>query len=282
MLHDLTLRTGCTVNLPYELEREIFEVTARAYPKFAPRLTVVATHVQKWVEAIIYETIVLTPKSPKQDLFLRTFSSRPAEFFSKNIRNLHLASGVARSDAQRVFTVCTNLESLTCWSNLLASRDQFCALLSHNLRRLSLDASILWSTRSTLAPDLTHPVFSHITHLEVVNPPYWFDWASLLDGSIPHLTHLALGDLTSSHADSMPGFLLDALASVDPHLEMLIAVSRDERFLSALERAEIQDPRFACLSSYHHPHNPTEYWDGVARKEIDFWRRRDDIAVLKE
>ncbi|KAJ6594575.1 hypothetical protein B0H19DRAFT_916323 [Mycena capillaripes] len=278
MLQDLTLREGCIPDLPYELEREIFELTANAHPRCAPQLALVARHVQLWVEAVIYETIVIGGKCAKQDLFWRTFSSRPAAFFSKNIRSLHLTSGVSYSDARRIISVCTNLSSLTCWSNPLASREEFCAILSPNLRRLSLDASILWSpTRQTFAPDLTHPVFSRITHLEIVNPPSSFNWAQLLDGSLPRLTHLAFGDLYAAHADKMIDFFRDALASEDPQLEMLIAVSRNEHFLRALELAEMRDTRFTCLPSYHHPLSPTEYWDGVARRDVEFWRRREPI-----
>jgi hypothetical protein len=128
------------------------------------------------------------------------------------------------------------------------------------------------------APDFTHPVFTRITHLEIVNPPSWFNYSSLLDGSLPYLTHLAFGDLDAPHTENLVSFFRDALASEDPHLELLIAVSRNEHFLCALELAEINDARFMCLPSYHHPLSPTEYWDGVARGDVQFWRSRDPIV----
>ncbi|KAJ6493814.1 hypothetical protein DFH09DRAFT_1450922 [Mycena vulgaris] len=282
MIYDSTPsppRNGYILELPYELEREIFELTARAHPKSAPQLALVASHVQAWVEAVIYETIVLGATSDKQNLFWRTFSSRSPTFFSKNIKTLHLTTGVSYGQAQRIISVCTNLSSLTCWANPLTSREEFCALLSPNLRRLSINASILWSpTGPTSAPDLTHPLFMRLTHLEVVNPPSWFDWTPLLDGALPNLTHLAFGDLDAVHAPIMVEFFLAALACDSPRLEMLIGVSRDEHFLSALKLAEIEDTRLVCLSSYHHPYSPTEYWDCVARREVQFWRRPDPVV----
>ncbi|KAJ7467055.1 hypothetical protein FB451DRAFT_1178298 [Mycena latifolia] len=272
-------RKGGILELPYELEREIFELTARAHPKCAPQLALVSSYVQTWVEAVIYETIVLGAPSNKQNLFWRTFTSRPPLFFSKKIRALHLTTGVSYSQARRIISVCTNLSSLTCWANPLTSREEFCALLSPNLRHLSVNASILWSpTGPTTGPDLAHPIFERLTHLEIVNPPSWFDWAPLLDGALPNLTHLAFGDLDAAHAPSMVDFFLAALACDVPRLEMLIVVSRSEHFLRALELAEIKDTRILCLPSYHHPFSPTEYWDSVARREIQFWRRPDSVV----
>ncbi|KAF7357923.1 hypothetical protein MVEN_00838700 [Mycena venus] len=281
MTDSSTPRKKCIADLPYELEREIFELTARAHPEYAPQLALVAGYVQTWIEAVIYETIVLGGRCPKQDLFWRTFSSRPSDFFSKNIRNLYLASGVSHDRARSIISVCTSLSTLTCWANPLNSRKEFYALLSPSLRRLSIDASILWSpTGPNAVPDLTHPVFSRLTHLEIVNPPSWFDWSPLLDGTLPRLTHLAFGDLDEAHAASIIPFFRDALASEDLQLKILIAVSRNERFLSALQLADIvKDMRFVCLSSYHYPLNPTEYWKAVARREAEFWSRRDTVSA---
>ncbi|KAJ6456395.1 hypothetical protein C8R45DRAFT_577494 [Mycena sanguinolenta] len=270
-------------DLPYELEREIFEVSACAHPKYAPQLALVSRYVQTWVEAVIYETIVLGGRCAKQDLFWDTFSSRSPAFFSKNVRNLHLTSGVSYARARAIISVCPNLASLTCWANPLSSRKEFCALLSTNLRRLSIDASILWASSpngSTTVPDLTHPIFARLSHLEIVNPPSTFDWSPLLDGSLPNLTHLAFGDLNAAHAASMVPFFSDALASGGPRLKILIAVSRDEHFLGALNQAGLKDPRFMCLHSYHYPLSPTAFWDGVALGEVDFWSRRDTNSVV--
>ncbi|KAF8143344.1 hypothetical protein K438DRAFT_1783845 [Mycena galopus ATCC 62051] len=282
MSHILTPRQ-CIPGLPYELERDIFELSARAHPNYAPQLTLVTRYVQIWVEAVIYETIVLGRTCEKQDLFWRTFSSRPPAFFSKAIRNLHLTSGISYNRARDIISVCPNLSTLTCWANPLSTKKELCALLSPNLQRLSIDASILWSTSSTNIPDLTHPVFARLTHLEIVNPPSGFDWSPLLDGSVAHLTHLAFGDLYAAHTASMISFFCDALASEDPQLKMLIAVSRDEHFLTALELADLKDTRFMCLSSYHHPLGPTEFWEGVARKDVEFWSRPDiNLGVSKK
>ncbi|KAJ7762494.1 hypothetical protein B0H16DRAFT_1529019 [Mycena metata] len=277
MLYDLTIRGY--PGLPYELEREIFELAARAHPKCAPVLALVAGYVQIWAEAVIYETIVLGSNCASQDLFWRTFSSRPAEFFTKNIRVLHLSSGISRTRARDIISVCTKLSSLTCWANPLDGGEEFSRVLSPELRRLSVNASLLWPmSTETITPNLTLPVFARITHLEIVNPLPWFDWAPLLDGSLPHLTHVAFGDLYAAHAEGMTSFFRDALASEDPKLQMLIAVSRDERFLATLERENIKDSRLVCLPSYHYPKSPPDYWDSVARRELQFWDPRNMVA----
>lgn len=40
--------TKAPVVLPYELEREIFELTARAFPGVGPKLCLVSRYVQAW------------------------------------------------------------------------------------------------------------------------------------------------------------------------------------------------------------------------------------------
>ncbi|KAJ7626082.1 hypothetical protein FB45DRAFT_922904 [Roridomyces roridus] len=267
--------------LPYELEREIFELAARAHPKFAPRLALVSSYVQTWVETVIYELIVLGASSSKPDLFWRTFSSRPASFFDKRIRTLHLGTGVSHTQARSLLAVCTNLTSLTCWSNPLPSGAKLRASLPHVLHRLSINAIALWGTGASLGPDVSDPLFARLTHLEIVNPPSWFDWSCLLvPGALPCLTHLAFGDLSFPHASSIIPFFSAALAASKeeeegaPRLQMLVAVSRNAQFLAALEEFEElwEDKRLVCLPSYCHPWTPGEYWDGVARGEVQFWR----------
>ncbi|CAK5265907.1 unnamed protein product [Mycena citricolor] len=262
------------VELPYELKQDIFELTAYAHPDVAPRLALVSHQVQQWVEAVIYETIVLGPKSRKQDLFWRTFSSRPPEFFAKRIRSLHASTGAPPAQVFSLFSVCQNLATFTWWDRQ-AKFDTHLALIasSSNLRRLSVDA--LTVVGSTVL-NFRHPLFKHLTHLEIVNPPIGYDWTSLLEeGALPDLTHLAFGDLYAAHAYQEPSivpFLEAALASEEPMLKVLILVSRDEELQAALEEDGItDDKRVVCLPSYHHPLNPAEYWEGVARREVQFW-----------
>ncbi|KAJ7162239.1 hypothetical protein C8R46DRAFT_1000208 [Mycena filopes] len=266
--------------LPYELERDIFELTARAHPKCAPRFTLVASYVQRWVEAVIYETIVLGRSRSNQELFWRTFSSRPPEFFANNVRALHLTS-VLPSRVREITAACTKLSALTCWADPLDGGEEFTRNLSLDLRHLSINASILWPTTiEAMRPALHLSLFARLTHLEIVNPLPWFDWNPLLDGALPRLTHVAFGDLKAAHTEDMTRFVRAALASEFPKLEMLLLVSRDEYFLGALEQEDIQDSRLICLPSYHYPLNPTEYWESVARGELQFWDLRDALVQV--
>ncbi|KAJ7233929.1 hypothetical protein C8J57DRAFT_1729293 [Mycena rebaudengoi] len=255
-------------SLPYEIERHIFELTARAHPKCAMELALVSRYVQAWVEAIIYEIIVLEASSPPQALFWRTVSSRPPAFFAKNVRSLHLTTGVSDRDARRIISVCTEISSLTYWAGNMPNGENLFSLLPSTLRRLSINAPTLWSPHKS-APDLTRTIFSRLTHLEVVNPHRLFDWFPVISEALPSLTHLAFGDVAGTQAADMLSLFRVALACEAPRLEMLVAVSRDEYFVSEL--AKIDDERLVCLPSYHRPLTPKEYWRNVARKEIEFW-----------
>ncbi|KAJ7213044.1 hypothetical protein GGX14DRAFT_361079 [Mycena pura] len=284
-------RNRSLVTLPYELEREIFELTAHAHPGFAPQLALVCRYVQTWVEAVIYETIVLGQPDAKQTLFWCTFAARPPAFFAKNIRALHLATGVSYPRARALLTVCTDLVALTWWvENSFRSRAELLDILAEpgplsSLRHLSINVATLWPRAGNFA----HPLFARLTHLELVNSPAWFDWTPLLAPNVlPCLTHLALSELGPAHAVSAldSSFFREALASdaPGPRLEMLIAVSQNEYFLCALERerAVLEDARFVCLPSYHYPWGLAEYWDAVARREVQVWTRREEKPVFRK
>ncbi|KAJ6567830.1 hypothetical protein B0H10DRAFT_2219346 [Mycena sp. CBHHK59/15] len=267
MPHELPPPNGCLLNLPYELEREIFELTARAYPKCAPQLALVASRVQAWVEAVMYENIVLTAASGQQTLFWRTFSSRPPAFFAKNVRALHLTTSVSYREARRIIAVCTNLASLTCWADPLTSTDGFLALLPPTLRRLSITRPRSGPPRDPPPGPLTPPL--HAPHAPRARQPAELVRLGLRPRApAPHAPRVRR-PRRCTRGGMIPLFR-DALASEAPRLEMLIVVSRDEHFLCVLELAEMDDARLVCLPNYHHPMSPSEYWECVARKEVQF------------
>ncbi|KAJ7233941.1 hypothetical protein C8J57DRAFT_1729300 [Mycena rebaudengoi] len=218
-------------SLPYEIERHIVDLAAHAHPKCATELALVSRHVQAWAEAVIYEIIVLEASSPPQALSWRTVSSRPPAFFAKNVRSLQFTTGVSDRDARRII-------------------EELLSLLPSTLRRLSINAPTLWSPHKS-APDLTHTIFSRLTHLEVVNPHRLFDWSPVISDALPSLMYLAFGDVAGTQAADMLGLFQVALACEAPRLEMLVAMSRNEYFVSEL--AKIDDERLVCLPSYHRP-----------------------------
>ncbi|KAF7305780.1 hypothetical protein HMN09_00731700 [Mycena chlorophos] len=276
MSTDLERKKGLG-DLPFDIERDIFELTARAFPGFAPQLALVCKYVQAWVEAVMYETVVLGAARPwtHQKSLLDTLALRPPTFFGRTIQHLHLSTGSSDAYAQLLLLgACTNLTSLTCWSTTLHPPELHSILAqSPFLRRLSVDAALLGSIADPLFAKL------QLTHLEIVNPPVNADWSMLL--ALPRLTHLAFGELSAAH-EGMPEFFGAALASTSPRLEMLIAISRSEAFLRCVE--DLDDERFWMLESYHAPLPPTKYWEGVLRGDIDFWskRRRDWVPRLVE
>ncbi|KAF8648898.1 hypothetical protein AX16_006152 [Volvariella volvacea WC 439] len=101
--------------LPLELEREIFELTARAHRETAVRLTLVAHRVQIWVERVIYHVVSLSDRR-KCSAFLRTLDARPPDFFQSHVRAICLPYFLDVAQATRILSVCPEVENLACWA----------------------------------------------------------------------------------------------------------------------------------------------------------------------
>ncbi|KAF8950731.1 hypothetical protein BDZ97DRAFT_1770851 [Flammula alnicola] len=198
------LKDDRKVVLPYELERDIFELAARAFPGNALELVTISRYADLLcavdrTEALIYETVVLESRLAT-DLFLRTLDVRPPSFFAKNIKRFYLTEVVSFYDveAQRILAGCTGLTEVTCWVYPHSFKDNLLPQLpTHNLQRLSIPLEALWGI-SPLSPQFTASLFPNLSHLEIVNPPglhaaLQIDWDGLI--ALPRLTHLALGEL---------------------------------------------------------------------------------------
>ncbi|KAJ7489094.1 hypothetical protein FB451DRAFT_682518 [Mycena latifolia] len=151
--------------LPLELEREIFEITARLYPQMAPTLLRVAQRVLVWIEPIVYETLIVHSNMLHPSLFL-ALESKPASFFHKNVRNLlldlenHESSSIDRLNL--LLSACTAVIDLALF-------DPHPSMLPHlaamKLQRLSVHLySLFLSHEIDFAGQ---PFFATITHLNV-------------------------------------------------------------------------------------------------------------------
>ncbi|GLB39016.1 hypothetical protein LshimejAT787_0601780 [Lyophyllum shimeji] len=105
---------------PPEIEDEIFERAARAFPGFAPKLSVVSKRVQTRVEPIIYETLVFYTSRPVPGLvdaerFALPLRARPAEFFTAHVRNVCIPADVPDEITTWIFAKCTQIRNLALW-----------------------------------------------------------------------------------------------------------------------------------------------------------------------
>ncbi|KAF9483147.1 hypothetical protein BDN70DRAFT_874190 [Pholiota conissans] len=272
------------VVLPYELEHDIFELAARAFPGHASKLCTLSKYVQPWMESIIYETVVLELPLITTELFMRTFNSRPPSFFAKNVRRLYTTGVITIHDARRLLTACTGAVEVTCWVYPHALKDSLLSQLpTQNLRRLSIPLETLWGL-SPFSTEFTPALFPKLTHLEIVNPQNingapQIHWDSL--AALPSLTHLALGELFSAHFAFVEplGVLLDRC----PNLTRLVIITRCNAFVDELARSGVvSDERVVVIPEFNAPLNLAEYWDGVRKGGPEFWMLADATAGLRK
>ncbi|KAJ7735748.1 hypothetical protein B0H16DRAFT_1575280 [Mycena metata] len=232
------------LDLPVELEREIFELAASTDVGTALRLATVARRVQAWVEPIIYSRVVVahapevdrltqqsrailagriarvnaskkTPKEAQIPRFIRTIPLRPASFFSRHVKCLHVGN-LTEPELVAALSACTGISELGWWA---ATVDPAVAAALHSLRlvRLSVDHSFDFARLTTSR------FFSTLTHLDLV-----FHNSSL--ATLPTLPRLerftALTHFSIAH-----NFILPPLAWCDdvfgacPRLKILLRFS---------------------------------------------------------
>ncbi|KAJ7726690.1 hypothetical protein DFH07DRAFT_970400 [Mycena maculata] len=211
------------LDLPVELEREIFEIAAKADIGTALRLAVVARRVQAWVEPIIYSQVVVAhapdasqfqiqntrtilahriraqlhnSKNKKKDplahvpRFIRTIPLRSASFFARNVRRLYVGH-LSEPELVTVLSACTGVAELG-WCACTLSPPVAAALSALPLRRLAVD--------HTFAFDALPPApLARLTHLDLA-----FHEVSYLP-LLPPLQHLrALTHFSAAFGRAVP------------------------------------------------------------------------------
>ncbi|KAJ7147652.1 hypothetical protein C8R43DRAFT_528213 [Mycena crocata] len=260
--------------LPPEIEREILEITAQ-FPRNANNLALVARRAQIWIEPLIYQTVTLSDQSVCQK-FLRTLDSRPAQFFADNVKSLCVPGDIEPRAAQRVIKACQGVVNLAIWLPL-QDPPLFPLVSSLRPKRLSVNVHALYGPDAgSHQPDFTHPFFSNVTHLELVD---WLDWATHLniDHLQPHLTHLALDfDL---YTEGSTVRLCEILASCRSLVICLGLVSDDDTMIVASDHlAAIEDPRLVILSES----DVVENWEASVRgTDASVWAFAEGIVAAK-
>ncbi|KAJ7586340.1 hypothetical protein C8J56DRAFT_103638 [Mycena floridula] len=248
--------------LPTEIQLEIFELVAEAFPGKATELALLAHRFQIWMERLIYENVVLNFPISRTSMFLRTIEARPPQFFASHVKKLYMTSIVSAEDAQKILDVCTGVTELTCWSSINLSDLQ-------SYDRVSLPAAVYGAIFA--APSFSPWALTTLTHLDIVNPrpsqgPA-IDWTVL--EALPNITHLCIGELRAwEHFFLIP--VIEELLLNSPTLQKVILITQDRDFKNAILE-DIEDRRLVFAPSFHHPKDLTSYWQGVNRGEGDFW-----------
>ncbi|KAJ7193017.1 hypothetical protein GGX14DRAFT_479244 [Mycena pura] len=256
------------LDLPAELEREVFEMAAKVDIGTALRLALVARRVQTWIEPIIYARVVVARPPDADDAhwqrslgavfaarrrakaktanagkprvlrFIRTVPLRPASFFARHVKVLHVGN-LTEPELITVLSTCTGISELGWWScNPTAALVP--ALNLTSLRRLSVDQTYdfnlpgmnnHWTTITHL--DITAPAVRTLSHQHELPPLARF----------PALTHLSFMCDFYSPLDAW-GSILKAC----PRLKILLHLSTYmHQCVELLSNQERSDPRIVVM-----------------------------------
>ena len=233
--------------LPQELERDIFETTARAHPGTAAVLALVAHRAQIWLalsflrlpslkpksgrmEALIYETVTLSD-SHLCRRFLFTVDSRPPHFFEHHVKTLCIPGDIRPEHAKRILSVCQGVINLAYWITSWCPPPPF-ALIAPTLRPRQLSFNTYGLFHLTTPPDFTLPFFARVTHLEVVDWPFIAE--SCQFERLPSLRYLAVDIDQYGHAIVLE---LRRILNECQHLAVLLCLVRQQSAMSDVEEA---------------------------------------------
>ncbi|KAF8637313.1 hypothetical protein AX16_010841 [Volvariella volvacea WC 439] len=246
--------------LPSDVEREIFEVTARIDRRMCTTLVLVAKRVAVWITPVLYETALLDHQHPHENLMRHAC----------HVRNLVLCGSLSRVGAGDLshFTATTNLWLKTTDDN----NPNLTSLLSGlSLKRLSIDfsdESLLDITSTLTVPSFQPPPwYANLTHLHLRTVLEWSTWRTLL--KIPHLTHLA------THFDRQTSDVCFFLReSKTLHLLVLFPLTMGDR-----ANIPFHDPRLVHLP---YTHETLKDWMNGAWGYQNFWQVAEDFALARE
>ncbi|KAJ7181334.1 hypothetical protein C8R43DRAFT_269710 [Mycena crocata] len=232
------------VELPAELQREIFEVCALRYRAFIPTLMLVAHYVKEWVEPLLFHTIYFgdiiyerftfyAPRPLPLEVFRRALQSKSIAFFAKSIRRLFLGPGIPEADLHAICAACSGPLDVR-----LVPEDYNEHTLPI-LRTLKIERLTAWlQTLFNDNIDFNDPVFSHVTHLSVSEEGYNDDEVDVLRGvsQLPTLTHLYLDDsiylpVCGAILDSCPRLRVLAIFCDPPESQTAAIAKKDARFV---------------------------------------------------
>ncbi|KAJ7683834.1 hypothetical protein B0H17DRAFT_1204821 [Mycena rosella] len=273
--------------LPVELEMSIFDIAARSYPRFITTLMLVAWRVKLWVEPLLYRTLVVSrsaieghPNYPHPHSLKRgckptspfQIHSESAAFLQQSVRNLYFSFDIPAEVAECILRPCSGVENLWITATSAPNTDLFRIISALPLKRLHCELTQLFYSQSQ-APaqvdfalgygyaqaDLTHTMFSHLTHLELFDDPKdgLERWRGL--ALLPRLTHLALNN--SKFLPLCPE-LLGTCKALKGHTCMGFGAT---------------DPRFVVIGCGEYMKD----WQVGAHEGVDYWSRAEECVRLQ-
>ncbi|KAJ6472048.1 hypothetical protein C8R45DRAFT_1078177 [Mycena sanguinolenta] len=273
-----------TVTLPTELERTIFEITAFSAPECIPKLVLVAWRVKIWLEPILYRTLFFPADHDHYHLmvpFLGTLASKPAAFFARSTRHL-LMIEVDPFVMRSILSACSQVENLWVMTMSTSSSEGIHSLLPlvsslPNLKHLYINLVALFAGA---AIDFAHPIFSHLTHLELIGYETFSletdldTWRGL--ACLPCLTHLSFDD---------PSFIVFCphLLEACQSLRVLVAlwgtrsIEREQKRPDSLVWRLRTDFRFVMTTCALWEHD----WLRGANGGKDYWGRAEEFAASR-
>ncbi|KAJ7081426.1 hypothetical protein C8R44DRAFT_992302 [Mycena epipterygia] len=256
-------------SFPPELEREIFESSAELYPETIPSLLLVSQRVHEWIERVKYNTV--TPSgsgvSCRLDVLQRAVrsDSKPASFFHDRVRHLFVER-LEVDELREIISACSGIQSLilmfSTGPSILAD------LGAMRLRRLSF---YLKEISTTKCIDLSHSMFTSVTHLDLFDPMnYNFQWPLSNFALLPALTHLSLFMFSSPTVGT-------ELLSKCKKLEILIHMAGE--VFDGDDLPSIDDVRFVSMVLSDDEYE--EDWILGTKGGMDFWARADAFVAKR-
>ncbi|KAJ7203605.1 hypothetical protein GGX14DRAFT_651779 [Mycena pura] len=266
---------------PVELEKEIFQMTAYSRFSSIPRLMLVAHRVKIWVEPLLFRVIVLSRHRflngsfipytyPFGDDDFSDIQSLPTSVLRDSVRHL-LLHMTPEKVLQFILSASSAVENL--WigtSEATSFLLPFIGVLP--LKRLYCDLENLFADKAQI--DFGHPLFSRLTHLELLNhttTDHYFDLAL-----IPHLTHLAFN---TAEFLGMSPTLLKTCKSLRVLVLVMLGRGYDSEVAAKHEALGqlSEDPRFVQMFCSQF----VDDWKSGALTGSDYWSRAEDFIARR-
>ncbi|KAJ6572438.1 hypothetical protein DFH09DRAFT_406927 [Mycena vulgaris] len=270
--------------LPFELERQIFELAALSRPALVPTLLRVAWRVKHWVEPLLYRTLVIDTvdrldgiPSCSLDTFMHIRRNKSASFIRDSVRNLFIYL-VSVERTRIIISACTGAENLwlipTGHPDPIDSSTPRVAVDSMSLRHLYCDFEDFCGLIITFG-SFAHPSFSHLTHLELFDGLHDEDddpvhWTGLT--ALAHLTHLSFD---TYKVLALCPHLLTACKSL--RALVLLRHRPPRKWLEEEFGRLAQDSRFVVMPLDDY----AEDWQRGVLNGMDYWARADAFIAKK-
>ncbi|KAJ7172822.1 hypothetical protein C8R43DRAFT_1102707 [Mycena crocata] len=278
--------------LSVDLEREIFELTARECTPAIPRLMLVARRVEVWVKPFLYRAFSVTgstrtkftshgPARIPWGVLGQLILSGRADSFHGDVRHLHVVPGMPEEYMHLILDTFSGRQNFCCFGGIDMGPVLLPTLTTMAPQRLAVNPESLFGFNPV---DFLHPVFARVTHLHLRGPlmKAWTPSASL--SALPYLTHLAFQEFhtmtpwaTETDANALFAHSLAQCA----HLKVLV-------FLSGDWDGTGLDPQLVADFAHEARFVPMVVddlwrdWEAGAVGGEDFWDRADAIVKARQ